>query len=159
MAISKQLQIDLGVLKSVLAEGDSNGVPTYIDTETGEVLLAGDMLEGEIQDRKRFFRIPSENLWSISKQTIERWIENILEIVDQNYDEDLMLQVKSRLEQAMKQTNYVESVMTALSDLQSKGLDDNYFTSWLEFVEAEEVNNIKSWLSSKGICLVRSPIS
>lgn len=154
MKISKDLHIDLNVLKSVSAEGDSVGVPTYIATETGEVLLARDMLEAEIQDRKRFLKVPSKKLCSISTQTIEKWIEGILEIIDQNYGENFMLQVKSRLEQAMKQTNYEEAVTTMLIDLQGKGLDDNYFASWLEFVEKEEMNNIKYWLSSNGIRLI-----
>jgi hypothetical protein len=154
MAISKELPINLDVLKSVLAEGDSVEVPTYIDTETGEVLLVRDMLEEEIKDRQRFLKVPSKKLCSISTQTIEKWIGKILEVIDQNYGENFMLQVKPQLEQAMKQTNYEEAVTIALIDLQGKGLDDNYFASWLEFVEKEEVSNIRGWLSSKGIRLV-----
>ncbi|HEY9699367.1 MAG TPA: hypothetical protein V6D10_19065 [Trichocoleus sp.] len=154
MVISKELPIDLNVLKSVLAEGDSAGVSTYIDTETGEVLLARDMLEEEIKDRQRLLKVPSKKLCSISTQTIEMWIGKTLEVIDQNYGENFMLQVKPQLEQAVKQTNYEEAVTTALIDLQGKGLDDNYFASWLEFVEKEEVSNIRGWLSAKGIRLV-----
>ncbi|HEY9907153.1 MAG TPA: hypothetical protein V6D18_06035, partial [Thermosynechococcaceae cyanobacterium] len=122
MAISKELPIDLDVLKSVLAEDDSVGVPTYIDTETGEVFLARDRLEEEIEDRKRFLKVPSKKLWFISTQTIGKWIEKVLEVIDQDYDENFMLQVKPQLEQAMKRTNYEEAVTTALIDLQGKGL-------------------------------------
>lgn len=64
-----------------------------------------------------------------------------------------MLQPKIQLEQAMKQINCVRSVTTALIDLQEKGLDNNFFDSWLEFVDREQVSNIRNWLSSKGIHL------
>jgi hypothetical protein len=155
MAISKELLIDLDVLESVLSEGDlvTGRVPAYIDTETGKMLLARDMLEGEIQDRKRFLEFPSKQLLSISEQTIEKWIESTLEIIAQSYSDNFILQAKAQLEQAMKQINCVHSVTIVLIDLQEKGLDDNYFASWLEFVDREQVSNIRSWLFSKGIHL------
>ncbi len=155
MSISKELRIDLDVLESVLAEGDlaSGRVPAYVDTETGEVLLARDMLDGEIQDRKRFLKVPTEQLLSISEQTLEKWIENTLEIIAQNHGENFMLQAKTQLEQAMNQINCVHSVTLALIDLRGKGLDDNFYDSWLEFVDTEQVSNIRNWLFSKGIHL------
>jgi hypothetical protein len=64
-----------------------------------------------------------------------------------------MLQAKTQLEQAMKQINSVHSVTIALIDLQGKGLDDNFYDSWLEFVDKEQVCSIRNWLSSKGIHL------
>lgn len=72
MAISEELRIDLDVLESVMAEGDSASgrIPAYIDTETGEVLLARDMLDGKTQDCKRFLEVPSKQLLSISEQMI-----------------------------------------------------------------------------------------
>lgn len=155
MAISKELRIDLGILERVMAEGDSASgrIPAYIDTETEEVLLASDMLDGEIQDRERFLKVPSEQLLSISKQTIEKWVENTLEIIAQSHAEDFTLQAKTQLEQAMNQINCVHSVTIALIDLQGKGLDNNFFDLWLEFVDREQVDNTRNWLSSKGIDL------
>ncbi len=155
MAISKELRIDLDVLETVLSEGDSASgrVTAYVDTETGEVLLARDIIDGEIQDPERFLKIPTEQLLSISEQTIEKWIENTLEIISQNHGENFMLQAKTQLEQAMKQINCVHSVTTVLIDLQGKGLDDNFFTSWLEFIDRKQVSNIRNWLFSKGIHL------
>jgi hypothetical protein len=155
MAISKELRIDLALLERVLAEGDSatGRIPVYIDTEIGEILLANAMLDGEIQDRKRFLEFPSQQLLSISEQAIEKWIENTLKIVTQNHGEDFMLQAKTQLEQAMKQINSVHSVTIALIDLQGKGLDNNFYDSWLEFVDKEQVCSIRNWLSSKGIHL------
>lgn len=129
MAISKELRIDLDILESVMAKGDSASgrIPAYIDIETGGVLLASDMLDGEIQDRKRFLEVPSKQLLSISKQTIEKWMGKTLEIIAQSHAEDFMLQAKTQLEQAMKQLNCVHSVTIALIDLQGKGLDDNFY--------------------------------
>lgn len=155
MAISKELRIDLNVLESVMAEGDlaSGRIPAYIDTEIGEVLLARDMLDEEIQDRKRFLEVPSKQILSISEQMIEKWVENTLEIIAQSHAENFMLQAKTQLEQATKKINCVHSVTTVLIDLQGKGLDDNFFASWLEFVDREQVSNIRNWLFSKGIHL------
>lgn len=153
MAISKEIRIDLDVLERVVAEGDSDRVSAYINTETGEVLLAKDLLEAEIQNRKRFIEFPSQQLLSIGEQAIEKWIENTLEIITQTHSEDFMLQAKTQLEQAMKQINCVHSMTTALLDLQGKGLEDNFYDSWLEFVDREQVGNIRNWLSSKGIYL------
>lgn len=155
MAISKELRIDLNVLESVMAEGDlaSGRIPAYIDTEIGEVLLARDMLDGEIQDRKRFLEVPSKQILSISEQMIEKWVENTLEIIARSHAENFMLQAKTQLEQATKKISCVHSVTTVLIDLQGKGLDDNFFASWLEFVDREQVSNIRNWLFSKGIHL------
>lgn len=153
MAISKELRIDLHVLERVVAEGDLDKVSAYINTETAEVLLAKDLLEEEIQNRKRFRKFPSEQLLSIGKQAIEKWIENTLEIITQNHSEDFILQAKTQLEQAMKQINRVHSVTIVLIDLQGKGLADNFYDSWLEFVDREQVGNIRNWLSLEGIYL------
>lgn len=153
MATSKELRIDLDVLESVIAEGDSDRVPAYIDTETEEVLLAINMTDREIQDRKRFLEVPSEQLLSISKQTIEKWVDNTLEIIAQSHAKDFTLQAKTQLEQAMNQINCVHSVTIVLIDLQGKGLDNNFFDLWLEFVDREQVGSIRNWLSSKGIHL------
>jgi hypothetical protein len=155
MAISKELRIDLDVLESILAEGDSatGRIPAYIDTETGEILLASAMLDEEMQDRKHFLKFPAKQLLSISEQTIEKWIENTLEIIAQNHGENFMLQAKTQLERAIKQINRVHSVTTVLIDLQGKGLDDNFYASWLEFVDREQVSNIRNWLFSKGMRL------
>jgi hypothetical protein len=155
VAISKELRIDLDVLESVLAKGDSatGRVPAYIDTETGEVLLASAMLDGEIQDSKRFLEFPSKQLLSINEQAIEKWIENTLEIIAQNYGENFMLQAKAQLEKAIKQINCLPSVAIVLIDLQGEGLDDSFCASWLEFVDREQVSNIRNWLFLKGIHL------
>jgi hypothetical protein len=153
MAISKELRIDLALLERVLAEGDSatGRIPAYIDTEIGEIRLANAMLDGDIQDRQRFLEFPVQQLLSISEQAIEQWIENTLKIVTQNHGEDFMIQ--AQLEQVRKQVNSVHSVTIALIDLQERGLDDNFYDSWLEFVDREQVSNIRNWLSSKGIYL------
>jgi hypothetical protein len=155
MAISKELRIDLALLERVLAEGDSatGRIPAYIDTEIGEIRLANAMLDGDIQDRQRFLEFPVQQLLSISEQAIEQWIENTLKIVTQNHGEDFMIQAKTQLEQVRKQVNSVHSVTIALIDLQERGLDDNFYDSWLEFVDREQVSNIRNWLSSKGIYL------
>ncbi|MFM2305306.1 MAG: hypothetical protein RLZZ135_2720, partial [Cyanobacteriota bacterium] len=96
---------------------------------------------------------PSEQLLSIGKQAIEKWIENTLEIITQNHSEDFILQAKTQLEQAMKQINRVHSVTIVLIDLQGTGLADNFYDSWLEFVDREQVGNIRNWLSLEGIYL------
>jgi hypothetical protein len=153
MAISKELRIDLHILERVVAEGDLDKVSAYINTETAEVLLAKELLEEEIQNRKRFLKFPSEQLLSIGKQAIEKWIENTLEIITQNHSEDFILQAKTQLEQAMKQINRVHSVTIVLIDLQGTGLADNFYDSWLEFVDREQVGNIRNWLSLEGIYL------
>ena len=155
MAISKELRINLNILESVIAEGDSASgrVPAYVDTETGKILLARDMLDGEIQDCERFLKIPTTQLLSIDEQTIEKWIENTLELITQSHGENFMLQAKTQLEQAMTQIDGVNSVTTVLIELQGKGIDDNLFASWLEFVDREQVSSIKNWLFSKGIHL------
>jgi rubrerythrin len=153
MAISKELRIDLDVLERVVAEGDSDKASAYINTETAEVLLAKNLLEAEIQNRQRFLKFPSEQLLSIDEQAIEKWIENTLEMINQTHNEDFMLQAKTQLEQAMKQIDRVHSVTIALVDLQGKGLADNLYDSWLEFVDREQVSNIRNWLFSKGIHL------
>ena len=38
MTISKEFRIDLDILESIISEGDSGGVPAYVNTEIGEVL-------------------------------------------------------------------------------------------------------------------------
>jgi hypothetical protein len=153
MAISKEIRIDLDVLERVVAEGDSDKVSVYVNTETGAVLLAKDLLEEEIQNRQRFLKFPSEQLLSIACWSIKKWIEDILEMINQTHSEDFTLRSKTQLEQAMKQINRVHSVTIALIDLQGKGLADNFYDSWLEFVDREQVGNIRNWLSSKGIHL------
>ncbi|WP_190315931.1 hypothetical protein [Pseudanabaena sp. UWO310] len=79
----KQLRINLDFFKSVLQEGDSDGISTYIDTKTGETLLASDMLAEEIKERTRYFKVPSKKIWSISQETVEKWVEEMLEIFTQ----------------------------------------------------------------------------
>jgi hypothetical protein len=149
-----QLRINLDFFKSVLLEGDSTGISTYIDTKTGETLLASDMLVEEIQERKRYFQVPSKKIWSISQETVMKWIEEMLGIFTQEYGEDAVLKIRSELDQAVKQSNYIELVEGLFSDLQSEGIDDKYFLNWLDFLQKEEENNIRSWLFSKGIDLV-----
>ena len=112
------------------------------------------MLEEEIQDRKRFLKVSSERIWSISEKDLEEWVIDILQVVTQNYGKNFMLKVSSELEPLIKQTSRVELVTTALINLQKEGLDDNYFAFWIDFLEKEERNNLRSWRSSKGIDLV-----
>jgi hypothetical protein len=150
----KKLKIDLQVLRAVLAEAESLRILTYIDTETGDVLLERDMFIEELKNQKRFLEVPHTRIFSIDREAIERWVEDIQQIAVENYDSKFAQKVKDKLEQAVKQTACLESVCASINELQSEGLDDNYFSAWLDFTEREETNSIKTWLASKGITLV-----
>ncbi len=149
----KKINIDLHLLKAVLAESDLIEVSTYIDTETGEIVSEKDMFLEEVQNREQFLKVPSSRIWSINKEVTKKWVENILEVVAENYDSNFLLKAKTKLEQAAGKNNSLELVCAALSELQGEGLDDNYFSDWLNFVKREEVNNIKTWLASERITL------
>jgi hypothetical protein len=153
MAISKELRIDLDVLERVVAEGDSAKVSAYINTETGSIILETDLLKEEIQNRQRFLKFPADRLLSIGEQSIEKWIENTLETIARTHTEDFILQAQTQLDRAIKQIDRVHAVTIALIDLQEKGLDDEFYDSWLEFVDREQVSKIRNWLSSQGIHL------
>ena len=60
MTIQKKLKVDVSTLKTISRECDAEGVSAYLDRDTGEVLSAKDMLSEEIQNRKRFLKIPSQ---------------------------------------------------------------------------------------------------
>lgn len=133
---------------------DNECASSYFDRKTGEILLSKDMLFEEIENNKRFLKIPFNDFYSIHKEAVELWVTKICNIAAENYDNNFALHIQSQLNKAIHKVDYVESVNTVLVDLQSQGLDDNYFTDWLEFIGREEENNIKSWLASNGINLL-----
>jgi hypothetical protein len=66
----KKLKIDLQVLRAVLAEAESLRILTYIDTETGDVLLERDMFIEELKNQKRFLEVPHTRIFSIDREAI-----------------------------------------------------------------------------------------
>jgi hypothetical protein len=136
------------------AEGKSTGALIFIDIEIGEILSAEDMTEEEMQDRERFLEAPSEKMLLIGKKSVTKWVEDTLQVVNQNYDMDFINKVGFKLAEATKQNDYAASVTTALICLEGEGLNHHYFASWLEFLEGEEKANIRNWLSLNGIDLV-----
>lgn len=153
MPIQKKLKVDINTLKAISRECDVESLSAYLDRETGEVLSATDMLSEEIQNRKRFLKIPSQKTWSISKDQAETWVEKTLQAFAQTYDETFLYKAKTCLEQTFKDNNFSELIYDTIIELDREVLDDNFFESWLEFVKKQERRNVKIWLASKGIDL------
>ena len=151
--IQKKLKVDINTLKAISREGDVEGLSAYLDRETGEVLSATDMLSEEIQNRKRFLKIPSQKIWSISKEQAKNWVEETLQAFAQTYDETFLDKAKARLTQTFKDNNFSELIYDTIIELDEEVLDDNFFESWLGFVEKQERRNVKIWLALKGIDL------
>lgn len=156
MNSQKKLKLNLRTFKSILRECYARGVSAYFDNETGEVFSAKDMLPEEIQNRKRYFKIPSKKIWSISKAQARSWIENTFQAFSQIYDRTFLEEFKLRLEQTLKNDNFPTLILDIIMELDRVVLDDNFFESWLDFVNKQEKHNIEVWLASKGIELDES---
>jgi hypothetical protein len=87
------------------AEGKSTGALIFIDIEIGEILSAEDMTEEEMQDRERFLEAPSEKMLLIGKKSVTKWVEDTLQVVNQNYDMDFINKVGFKLAEATKQND------------------------------------------------------
>ena len=64
-----------------------------------------------------------------------------------------LYKAKACLEQTLKGSNFSELIFDTILELDREVLDDNFFESWLEFVEKQERCNVRVWLASKEIDL------
>jgi hypothetical protein len=71
--------------------------------------------------------------------------------LQRTYDENFLCKAKARLEQTFSRDNFSELIFDTIFELDREILDDNFFGSWLEFVEKQERRNVEIWLASKGI--------
>ena len=124
-------------------ECDVEDISAYLDRGTGEVLSAKDMLSKEIQNRKRFLKIVSQKIWSISRDQAENWVKNTVQAFAQTYDEAFLYKSKACLQQTLKGSNFSELIFDTILELDREVLDVNFFESWLEFVEKQERRNVK----------------
>lgn len=155
MTNPRKLKVNFGTLMSVLGGCDLENVSAYLDTETGEVLSATDMFPEELQNRKRFLKIPSKKIWVIGREAAENWLEDRLSVFAQSYDEISIDKAKSQLEQALERDDSSKSIQHTILELDREMYDDHFFDSWMEFVQNQEKSNITSWLASKGIILAK----
>lgn len=126
MTIQKKLKVDVSTLKTISRECDVEGVSAYLDRDTGEVLSAKDMLAEEVQNRKRFLKIPSQKIWSISKDQAENWVENTVQAFAQTYDEAFLHKAKACLEQTLKSSNFSELIFDTILELDREVLDEKF---------------------------------
>ncbi|MDX2244338.1 MAG: hypothetical protein NW224_27000 [Leptolyngbyaceae cyanobacterium bins.302] len=98
-------------------------VSAYLDRETGEILLAPDMLPEELQNRRRFIKIPSRKIWTVNRQQAENWLQNTLQAFAQIYDAAFLQKAKFQLEQTFKNDDFSEKVHETIIELEREAFN------------------------------------
>ena len=151
----KKLRVDIDTLKYIFYEDrmEATSTSTYLDRETGEIFSEKDMFPEEIRNRKRFLKIPSEQVFLVTREQIVIWFENALQLFSYSYDETLPPKARDKLEKALQHDNYLELVSDIIRDLEREINDDHLFGYWMDCMEKQEAENLKTWLTSKQIDL------